>query len=112
MLTVLWYGGSRVLEGEMEYGVIVSFILYCRSYSQSIQELGDAYTSIVVASGIAEVLFNLFDYKPKAVEFNTNGIKPEIQGAIQFKDVSFSYPFKPDVIYFEAFNFNITLIFK
>jgi ABC-type bacteriocin/lantibiotic exporter with double-glycine peptidase domain len=97
-LAVLWYGGYLVLEGELSNGAIVSFILYCRSYSQSIQELSDAYTSVVVASGIAEVLFDLFDYKPKMIEFNDDGITPEIQGVIQFKDISFAYPTKPDVL--------------
>ena len=95
---MLWYGGDQVINGELEYGVIVAFILYCQSYSTSIQDLSDAYTSVVVATGIAEVLFELFDYQPKTIEFNSNEIKPEIKGVIQFKDVSFAYPFKPEVI--------------
>ena len=99
MLAILWFGGYRVIEGDLSYGTIVSFMLYSRSYSQSVQDFGDAYTSIVVASGIAEVLFKLFDYKPKMLEFNIDGISPKVIGAIEFRKVSFSYPTKPEVMH-------------
>lgn len=85
------------MENEIEYGVIFSFILYCKSYSQSIEDISGAYTKIVVASAIAEVIFELFDYKPKITEFNTNGVTPEIEGSIEFKNVDFAYPTKPEV---------------
>lgn len=97
MLAILWFGGYRVIEGDLSYGTIVSFMLYARAYSQSVQDFSEAYTSIVVASGIAEVLFKLFDYKPRILEFNMDGISPKIEGAIVFRNLSFIYPKNPEV---------------
>ena len=57
----------------------------------------DALTSIIVASGIAEVLFDLFDYKPKLVENQPGGIECGISGNIMFLNCCFNYPAKPDV---------------
>jgi ABC-type bacteriocin/lantibiotic exporter with double-glycine peptidase domain len=94
---MIWYGGFKVLNDELSYGDILTFILYCRSYSESIKSFSDAYIHIVVASGIAEVLFDLLDYETKMIEYNKNGIKPDIEGNIEFKNIHFSYPTKSDV---------------
>ena len=82
----------------MSYGQLVSFIIYSTSYSSSIGTMTDALTSIIVASGIAEVLFDLFDYKPKLIENQPSGIDTPINGNIHFSDCCFNYSSKPDVI--------------
>jgi len=97
ILIVLWYGGIKVFSGDLSYGQLVAFLLYSNTYSTGIGTLTDALTSIIVASGIAEVLFDLFDYKPNLIENQPGGLESPINGNIRFSNCGFSYPAKPDV---------------
>lgn len=97
MLAILWIAGTRVLNGDLSYGSLVSLILYSSTYAGSIQDLTDSLTSIFVASGIAETVFNLYDYQPNNNELLNGGEEHPIKGKIEFKNVSFAYPTKLDV---------------
>ncbi len=68
MIAILWYGGYLVLEGELSVGQLTAFLFYSNSYSSSVGNISDSLTSITIASGVAESLFELLYYKNKVVE--------------------------------------------
>ena len=72
MIAILWYGGHLVLDGELTVGQLTAFLFYSNSYSSSVGNISDSLTSITVASGVAETLFEMFDYKNK-VKNQENG---------------------------------------
>lgn len=109
-IAVLWFGGYHILHGDMTSGELVSFLIYSNTYANSSSSLSDSITSIVVASGVAETLFDLLDYKPgiinkkKALE---NLDSQNFEGKIQFIDASFSYPSKNSVKTLDGLNLQI-----
>ncbi|EDO45926.1 predicted protein, partial [Nematostella vectensis] len=93
---ILYYGGHLVLEGYLTGGNLVSFILYQLELADALEEIGDVYTGLMEAVGAAEKVFKLIDREP-AILNNGKVIPLSCEGAIEFKDVSFSYPTRPDI---------------
>lgn len=91
-LAIWAFGGQWVINetGELTAGVLVSFISYTSMFYSPINffaSLGDSYQS---ALSSVERIMDILDAEP---EYNKeDGIKPEhIRGAIEFKDVNFSF---------------------
>ncbi|KAH9513517.1 Multidrug resistance protein 1 [Bulinus truncatus] len=65
-------------------------------------------TSILTAKGAGGTVFSIIKDKPLIDSSNPNGKKPDkINGYIQFKDVEFSYPTRPEAIVLKKFNLDI-----
>ncbi|XP_076804763.1 ABC-type oligopeptide transporter ABCB9-like isoform X2 [Clavelina lepadiformis] len=98
LLTVLtlWFGGSLLAKGALSAQNFISFILYQESLSQCMGEIGEVYTGLMQALGAAEKVFQLIQRKPK-ISIDDGCEKPDnAKGHISFKNVSFSYPTRPD----------------
>ena len=87
-ILVLWFGGNLVVVNELEVGDIVAFTQYTANILSSIlmasMTIMMASRSVVSANRIIEIM----DAKE---DFKNNGVKFDIKGKIEFKDVSFSY---------------------
>lgn len=107
----LWFGGYYIINGDMTSGELVSFLIYSNTYAGSSSSLSDAITSIVVASGVAETLFDLMDYKPNIINPKKNNqqfySQQTFEGKIQFINASFSYPSKDSVKTLDGLNLEI-----
>ncbi|KAH9513518.1 ATP-dependent translocase ABCB1 [Bulinus truncatus] len=65
-------------------------------------------TSILTAKGAGGTVFSIIKDKPLIDSSSTNGKKPDkINGYIQFKDVEFSYPTRPEAKVLKKFNLDI-----
>jgi ATP-binding cassette subfamily B protein len=88
---VLLIGGLLVLRGEIELGVIVSFIGYAAILSQPLGDLANRLGQISQAIAGGTRIFEILDEKPTVVD--APDAKPyEFKGGrVEFKDVTFSY---------------------
>jgi len=103
---VLYYGGTLVLNGELKSGDLVSFMLYQQSLSDAINSIGGIFSGIAGALGAADKVFELIDREPKEVPKGDD--KPdEFRGQIEFKNIVFRYPARPDSVVLEDFNLKI-----
>lgn len=92
---VLFYGGKLVEQGNVEAGDLVAFMLYQQSLSQAINDIGSVFSDIAGAMGAGDKVFELINRKPK--ETPKGDAKPlAFEGTIEFKDVDFRYPARPD----------------
>ena len=91
---VLWYGGHLVLEEVLTVGQLTSFLLYTIFVGVSLGALTDLWADFTKASGAAERLFELIDRKEAMP--NTGESPSEVHGTVEFNDVSFAYPTRPD----------------
>lgn len=92
----LWYGGHLVLVDRMEGAALVPFLLYQLSLGDSLQGMGAVYTGLMQAVGAAEKVFEFIDRQSRMpLDVGTHD-PAEVQGKIEFKDVSFYYPSRPD----------------
>ncbi|MFI7604137.1 ABC transporter ATP-binding protein [Micromonospora sp. NPDC049366] len=90
---VLCYGGRRVLDGDMEVGVLAAFLLYLRRFFEPMQELSQFYNSLQSATAALEKLAGVLDERPAVAEPDRPVPLPvgSVRGALAFRAVSFGY---------------------
>jgi ATP-binding cassette subfamily B protein len=93
---VLWYGGRLVLDGVLTVGSLTSFLIYSLTVAFSLGALTDLWADFMRASGAAERVFELLDRQP-AIPPSGGERLASIQGHVQFEQVHFAYPSRPDV---------------
>mmetsp|Transcript_583 Transcript_583/g.839 ORF Transcript_583/g.839 Transcript_583/m.839 type:complete len:847 (+) Transcript_583:151-2691(+) len=103
---VLFYGAKLAADGLLKPGDLVSFMLYQQSLSAAINSIGDVFSGIAAAFGAADKVFELIARTPK--ETTKGNKKPEeFDGTIEFRDVSFRYPARPDSIVLNGVSFKM-----
>jgi ABC-type multidrug transport system fused ATPase/permease subunit len=101
---IIWYGGTLVIQGEMSVGTLTSFLLYVITVAFSVGMLGSLYTDFMSAYGASGRIFELLEIP---VEDIITG-KPKIDaGRIEFKEVHFAYPSRPDFPVLQGVSFSI-----
>ncbi len=97
-LIVLWYGGHRVISGNLTIGTLVAFNLllgYLYGAAQGlISNNADLHSSLASLKRI----FDLLDEREETTCANQRSTCVTIRGYIRFEDVSFSYDGGPPVL--------------
>ena len=88
---ILIYGGNQVIDGAIQIGVLVSFVLYLQSFFDPIQQLSQLYTTYQSGMAALDKIFDLLDEEPEVRDAEHAIDLPEIRGTIAFEDVSFAY---------------------
>ena len=89
-LLVVVVGGQRVYEGSLTAGNIAEFILYVNMLTWPVTAIGWIASVVQEAEASQARINELLDTKPSIT--NTNTDEYEIQGEIEFKNVTFRYP--------------------
>ncbi len=93
---VLWYGGILVAAGELSGGDLTKFLIYTLMVAFALGGLSDIWADVMKASGAAEHVFELMDRCPAIPP--TGGLElAEVAGRVDFEQVAFSYPTRPDM---------------
>ncbi len=87
----LWYGGHKVLRGEMTTGELITFIGYIGLLISPINILSKSYNLMQKAVGASERIFDLLSVEEKVIEKENAEKMPSIDGEVVFDDISFSY---------------------
>lgn len=95
------YRGINILET----GELMSFLLYTVFLGASIGSLPELWAKIQKAIGATEKLMELFDEKTESQEEGTKTIR--VKGDIEFKDVHFAYPTRPDIDVLKGLSFTL-----
>lgn len=101
---IVWYGGTLVIRGEMSVGTLTSFILYVMTVGFSVGLLGSLWTDFMSAFGASERIFELLEKTGEDPDSGKDLIK---HGMIEFKDVTFSYPSRPQYPILKGVSFTI-----
>ncbi|MDA8312321.1 MAG: ABC transporter ATP-binding protein [Actinomycetota bacterium] len=90
---VLLYGGWRVIDGEMEVGILASFVLYLQRFFQPLAEVSQFYDSFQAAAAGFEKLAGVLDEEPDVPMVTTCAPLPAggLRGEVKFEDVTFRY---------------------
>uniref|UniRef100_A0A8C9AT55 ATP-binding cassette sub-family B member 5 n=1 Tax=Prolemur simus TaxID=1328070 RepID=A0A8C9AT55_PROSS len=105
-----WYGTSLILSGEPGYtiGTVLAVFFSAIHGSYCIGAAAPHFETFNIARGAALNIFQVIDKKPSIDNFSTTGHKPEcIEGAVEFKNVSFSYPSRPSIKILKGLNLKI-----
>jgi ATP-binding cassette subfamily B multidrug efflux pump len=89
---LLWYGGLRVLGGDLQFGVVFAFTIYVRQFFNPLMSLAEKYGQVQMAMVGAERIFDLLDEKPTMTEAAAPVALPaQVRGEIRFENVWFAY---------------------
>ena len=88
---VVLLGGTLVLEGALEIGVMIAFLFYVQRFFDPIRSLTIQYSIMQRAMASGQRIFEVLDV-PLAITDRPGAIDPEtIEGAIAFENVTFGY---------------------
>jgi ATP-binding cassette subfamily B protein len=103
-ILVIYIGGLRYIEGTITLGVIAEFIMYVNMLTWPVAVVGWV-TSIVQEAEASQKRINEFlKHQPEIV--NTNENPTQINGEIEFKNVSFTYD-DTNIVALKNVSFNI-----
>ena len=94
---VLLYGGLRVIDGSMNVGVLVTFVLYLQRFFDPLQDLSQFYNTFQSAAAALEKISGVLDEDPAVAEPDEPvalpaAADPAISGrTVQFDGVRFGY---------------------
>ena len=88
---VLVVGGFRVLNGDLQVGVLVALVLYSRRFFQPVDEIANFYNAFQSAVAALEKIANLLAVQPHVKESRTPTALPTSSGQVDFERVAFRY---------------------
>lgn len=108
LLLGLWLGANSVMAGKTTVGELTQFFIYAMMVGSGVGIMAEVWGDIQRASGASERLFELLAVMPSIndpVTPKTIPINTAIN--IQFKNIMFNYPARPDINILKQLNFDI-----
>ncbi len=105
MAVVVVVGGNFVLDGSLQIGVMVAFILYVQRFFEPIRHLTMHYSVMQRAMASGERIYELLDVPPDVVDKPDAIDLEDIDGSIEFRDVTFGY--EPEIPVLENVSFRV-----
>jgi ATP-binding cassette, subfamily B, bacterial len=104
---VLWKGAEMVQNG-FEPGLLITFFVYSAILGGAIAGLGNFYTELVSAVGATERVREILNSESE-VTVRDVVVLPEkkLKGNVEFRDIHFQYPSRPDVGVLKGVNLSI-----
>ena len=91
MAIVVIAGGGLVLDGELDIGIMVAFVFYVQRFFDPIRSLTIQYSMMQRAMAAGQRIFEVLDVAVEIAD-KPGAIDPgEIDGAIEFRNVTFGY---------------------
>ncbi len=94
---VLLYGGLRVIDHQMQVGVLVTFLLYLQRFFDPLIDLSQFYSSFQSAGAALEKISGVLDEAPRVAEPEHPAVLPDSGGPasrgrrVSFDHVRFGY---------------------
>jgi ATP-binding cassette, subfamily B (MDR/TAP), member 9 len=112
---VLFYGGKLVIEGELQPGDLVSFMLFQQALSNAFNTIGNIWTGISGALGAADKVFEYIGREPKITLINKRSLNydneskdsSEFNTTIDLVQCRLKYPSRPDSLVLDDMNISI-----
>ncbi len=105
---VLWIGSRDVMSGAMTPGTLGQFLVYALFAAGAVGALSEVGSELAQAAGAAERLTELLNETPQIAApswpLTMPGSRP---GAVEFRDVDFAYPSRPDHAVLQGLDFSV-----
>ena len=88
---VIWYGGGRFVQDEIQLGVLVAFIQYLQKFFEPVRDLAEKFNIIQTAMASSERIFELLDTPEQIPSMVPPQKGFKIKGNVEFKNVWLSY---------------------
>ncbi len=88
---VIWYGGGRFVQNEIQLGVLVAFLQYIQKFFEPIRDLAEKFNIIQTAMASSERVFELLDTPEDLPNNNDAKQLDRFKGRVEFDGVDFAY---------------------
>lgn len=92
-------GAILFAKGRIDFGVITSFMIYIRLFTNPLSQIAQAMTSIQTAAAASERVFDFLEEKELDDESKKNAQIPEIKGNVEISHVKFGYSKNKEIIH-------------
>ena len=92
-------GAILFAKGKINFGVITSFMIYVRLFTNPLSQIAQSMTSVQTAAAASERVFNFLDEKELEDESHKNIEIPEIMGNVEIQNVKFGYDKNKEIIH-------------
>jgi ATP-binding cassette subfamily B protein len=97
VVLILWIGSHDVLTGAISPGRLGQFVLYAAFAAAALGQLSEVWGEVSAASGASERLFEILRVKSQiTAPAKPRAMPVPARGDVNFEDVSFAYPTRPD----------------
>ena len=109
IILVLWRAATLVQSGQMEVGDLVSFGFYTVFIGASVAGLGELYGKVQSTLGASERILEILDEptEPTHRALPAGQAPLQLRGHIEYRNVAFSYPTRPDLPLLQDISFDI-----
>jgi len=94
LITVLWLGADRILQGQLQPGEIVSLLLYGLLLFRPASQLAATAGNLQGMQGASQRLLQLFGQTTESLDRGLTEAPPQ-PGNIRFEALDFAYPGRP-----------------
>lgn len=84
-------GGILAIRGAITVGVIIVFVEYSRQFTRPLNDLANQWNTLLSAIAGAERVFEVLDEEVEERDEGAAVTLQQVEGAVRFSDVSFSY---------------------
>lgn len=106
LLATLWLGGQDLLNGNMEPGLLISYLSYIGNVLISLMLISMALINIIVSTASIRRIVEVLDEVPSIDANESSAVQVE-NGEITFENVDFSYMNDPKKLHLQNINLHI-----
>lgn len=87
---IVWYGGGQLIQGNMEFGTLIAFILYLQMFFRPIRMIADRFNTLQMGIVSSNRILDLLD-STEHIADNGSQTPSNVTGNVEFEDVWFAY---------------------
>ncbi|MBC7343156.1 MAG: ABC transporter ATP-binding protein, partial [Clostridia bacterium] len=91
-IAIIWFGGIRIDNGEMQVGALMAFLQYAMQIMFSLLMVSILFVMIPRAFASAERIAQVLEIEPEIKDPDLATNPSDRRGYIEFRNVTFSYP--------------------
>jgi len=107
IVSVLWFGGTSVMQGKMSGGQLSQFVLYSVLTAGAFAALSEVWGEVQRAAGAMERITELLETRPEITDPADPEPVPDSGGHIRVEDVRFAYPSRPGQPALDGISFEV-----
>src|SRR6266550_5702596 len=91
-VAILWFGAIRISNGQMQVGALIAFLQYAMLILFALLMISMMFIMLPRAAASADRINEVLAIEPEIKDADQVKWADEIQGYVEFQDVTFSYP--------------------